>query len=61
MSSTLFIALALVLVIEGIFPFVAPELWRQTFQRITQMPQNQIRLMGLSSMLLGLLVLYLLH
>ncbi|MDY0011978.1 MAG: DUF2065 domain-containing protein [Rhodocyclaceae bacterium] len=58
MGSTLLIALALMLVIEGILPFVAPAAWREAFSRVTQMGNGQIRFIGLSSMLLGLLLLF---
>ena len=58
MWTTFFIALALVLIIEGVLPFLAPSLWRDTFRRITQMSDGQIRFVGLSSMLVGLLILY---
>jgi len=57
MGTTLLMALALMLIIEGILPFLAPGLWRDTFQRITQMSDGQIRFVGLSSMLAGLLLL----
>ena len=57
MWTTFFMALALVLIIEGVLPFLAPSLWRDTFRRITQLSDGQIRFFGLSSMLLGLLVL----
>src|SRR5258705_337368 len=42
---------------EGVLPFLAPSLWRDTFRRITQLSDGQIRFFGLSSMLLGLLIL----
>ena len=58
MWTTFFMALALVLIIEGVLPFLAPSLWRDTFRRITQMSDGQIRFVGLSSMLIGLLILY---
>ena len=54
MISTLLTALALMLVIEGILPFVAPGLWRDTFRRVTEMSDGQIRFIGLGSMLAGL-------
>ena len=57
MWTTLFMALALVLIIEGVLPFLAPSLWRDTFRRITQMSDGQIRFVGLSSMIVGLLLL----
>jgi uncharacterized protein YjeT (DUF2065 family) len=57
MGTTLLMALALMLIIEGLLPFLAPGLWRDTFRRITQMTDGQIRFVGLSSMLVGLLLL----
>ena len=51
-------ALALMLILEGVLPFLAPNLWRDTFRRITQMSDGQIRFVGLSSMLVGLLLLF---
>lgn len=52
-------ALALMLVIEGVLPFLAPSVWRDTFRRVTQLSDGQIRFVGLTSMLIGLLVLVL--
>jgi uncharacterized protein YjeT (DUF2065 family) len=57
MGTTFLMALALMLVLEGVLPFIAPSLWRDTFRRITQMTDGQIRFVGLSSMLVGLLLL----
>lgn len=54
MVDTVLIALGLMLVLEGLLPFLAPRIWRQTFQRITQMADGQLRFMGLTSMLVGL-------
>ena len=51
-------AVALMLVFEGILPFLAPGVWRETFRRLTEMSDGQIRFIGLTSMLIGLLVLY---
>ncbi len=59
MSSTLFMAFALMLVIEGILPFVAPAAWRETFRRLIQFSDGQIRFVGLTSMLIGLVLLIL--
>jgi len=58
MGSTILMAIALVLVIEGLLPFLAPSVWRETFRRILQLSDGQIRFFGLSSMLAGLLLLY---
>ena len=58
MGPTILMAIALVLVIEGLLPFIAPSVWRETFRRILQLSDGQIRFFGLSSMLAGLLLLY---
>lgn len=58
MERNALMALALVLVIEGALPFLVPTLWRETFKRMTEMSNGQIRFVGLSSMLLGVLLLY---
>jgi len=58
MGNVLLMAFALFLVLEGILPFLAPSLWRETFRRITEFSDGQIRFFGLTSMLIGLLLLY---
>lgn len=58
MGTTLVMALALMLILEGVLPFLAPNLWRDAFRRITQMSDGQIRFVGLSSMLVGVLLLF---
>ena len=50
-------ALALMLIMEGLLPFLAPSAWRDAFTRMIQMRDGQIRFMGLFSMLGGLLLL----
>jgi uncharacterized protein YjeT (DUF2065 family) len=57
MGPTFLMALALLLIIEGVLPFLAPNLWRETFRRLTQMNDGQIRFIGLSSMVVGVLLL----
>jgi uncharacterized protein YjeT (DUF2065 family) len=59
MGKILLTAFALMLVIEGILPFLVPGLWRDTFRRLIQMSDGQIRFIGLTSMLAGLLLLLL--
>lgn len=58
MGETLATAIALVLVIEGLLPFLMPRLWRDTFRRIVEHSDGQIRFFGLTSMLLGVLLLF---
>ena len=52
-------AFALMLIIEGVLPFLLPTLWRDTFRRLIEMSDGQIRFIGLTSMIVGLLLLYL--
>lgn len=58
MGRSLILAFALMLVLEGVVPFIAPALWRDTFARLVRMADGQIRFVGLGSMLLGLVVLF---
>jgi uncharacterized protein YjeT (DUF2065 family) len=57
MTSTILLAFALMLVLEGIMPFIAPASWRETFRRLIQFSDGQIRFVGLTSMLIGLVLL----
>ena len=55
--SLLTAAFALMLVLEGLLPFLAPKAWRETFRRVTEFSDGQIRFIGLSSMIMGLILL----
>jgi uncharacterized protein len=57
-ADTLWLALALVLVIEGLLPFASPTGWRRMFEQILSLSDGQIRFFGLSSILAGVLVLF---
>ena len=57
MIDSLLAAFALMLVLEGVLPFLAPTTWRETFRRLTQMSDGQIRFLGLTSMLAGIILL----
>ncbi len=57
MGELLLGALALMLVIEGLLPFISPTTWREVFERATRMSDGQIRFIGLSSVVAGLLLL----
>ncbi len=54
-------ALALMLVMEGVMPFLSPSAWREAFTRMIQFSDGQLRFMGLVSMLAGLLLLFLIQ
>ncbi len=59
MFDDLLAALALLLVVEGILPFLNPGALRRTLQGIGQMDDRSLRMMGLVSMLCGVALLYL--
>ena len=51
--------MALMLVFEGLLPFLSPKVWRRTFERLLAMHDGQIRFFGLVSIFLGLGLLWL--
>jgi len=59
-GNVLWLALALVLVIEGLFPFLSPARWKRMFLQMVQLQDGQIRFFGLCSVLVGLLLIWLL-
>jgi uncharacterized protein YjeT (DUF2065 family) len=60
MGDAFLLACALVLVIEGLMPFISPARWRQVFQQVLQLSDGQIRFIGLCSIVVGLLAMMLL-
>ena len=50
----------MVLVLEGLFPFLSPGRWRTTFQRLLELHDGQLRFFGLCSVLIGLVLLWIL-
>ena len=58
MGNILLTALARMLIIGGGLPFLLPGVWRDTFRGLIEMSDGQIRFIGLTSMLAGLLLLY---
>ena len=57
MLTPLLLAFALMLILEGLLPLLAPRVWREGFRRITELSDGQIRFLGMSSLLVGLLLL----
>lgn len=53
MPETFLAAVALVLVLEGVLPLVAPRTWRTAFRRLTDLTDGQLRFIGLVSVALG--------
>ncbi len=52
------LGLAMMLVIEGLLPFIFPELWRETFRKLVSLGDGQLRFIGITAILAGLLILY---
>ena len=52
-------ALALVMVIEGIVPFVSPHSLRRMLEKVSRIDDRTLRLTGLASMICGVIMLYL--
>jgi uncharacterized protein len=57
LNTTLLTALGLMLVLEGVLPLLAPKAWRDTFKRMVELKDGQLRFVGLVSMGVGLLLL----
>jgi uncharacterized protein YjeT (DUF2065 family) len=58
MADLLLGGLALMLVFEGLLPFLSPSAWRAVFEKATKLSDGQIRFIGLTSMVMGLMLLY---
>ena len=58
---SLWAALALLLILEGLLPFCAPGMWRDTFRKVTELSDGQLRFVGLISITLGLAGLFMLQ
>jgi len=52
------LGLAMMLVIEGFVPFLLPELWRETFRKLVTLSDGQLRFIGITAMLSGIILLY---
>lgn len=58
--SSFFTALALVLIMEGLLPFISPKGWRGVFEKVLKLSDGQIRFYGLGSIVVGLTLLLIL-
>ena len=61
MPESFLAACALVLVLEGLMPLLAPRMWRDAFRRVTELSDGQLRFIGLASMLIGSIALMVLY
>lgn len=57
----LIVALCLVVIIEGIMPFLSPSYWRKMAFNVAQLDDRSLRIMGFVSMLIGVGMLYLVN
>lgn len=55
---SLITAFALMLVLEGLLPLLTPAAWRETFRRLIELKDGQIRFIGLASVAVGSAVLF---
>ena len=53
MAESLWGAFALLLIVEGLLPFLSPRTWRDTFRRMIELSDGQLRFIGLVSIALG--------
>jgi len=58
-SHTFLMALGLMLILEGILPLLVPQAWRDTFRRMLELKDGQLRFVGLVSIAGGLILILL--
>ena len=61
MGESLWLAFALLLILEGLLPFLAPRVWREAFQRLVQLTDGQLRFIGLLAIGFGVVSLLVLQ
>ena len=54
-------AFALVMIVEGALPFAAPKVWRETFRRLVELSDGQLRFLGLIALAAGVVTLLFVH
>jgi uncharacterized protein YjeT (DUF2065 family) len=57
-QASLFTAVGLMLVLEGLMPLLLPQSWREAFQRLMAFKDGQLRFVGLLSVLAGLILIW---
>lgn len=57
LETTLIAAIALVLILEGLLPFIFPKFWKRMMTEAVRMNDRDLRVMGLVSILIGLAIL----
>ena len=54
-------AIALMMVVEGLLPFAVPSVWRETFKKLTELSDGQLRFIGLISIVSGMAFIFMLR
>jgi len=49
------------MIVEGALPFAAPKVWRETFRKLIELSDGQLRFLGLVALLAGVVTLLLVH
>lgn len=60
LSDLLWGTLALVLILEGLAPFISPQSWRETMLRLASQPDPTLRLLGLIAISVGVVIFWML-
>lgn len=55
----IFVGVCLLLIFEGIMPFIAPDKYKEYIKKISETDDNKLRVFGLASMIIGLILLFL--
>lgn len=58
MWQELMTAFCLMLILEGVIPFLYPDRWKNVVKKLAEVDSRSMRMMGLASMLIGALSLY---
>jgi uncharacterized protein len=61
MTAFFFSVVAMLLVVEGVLPFLSPRMWRDLMMRMSEQSDRALRIVGLCSMLIGVIILYIIH
>lgn len=58
-DKVIWMAAAFMLMFEGLMPLLAPHLWRRVFEQMLQLPDNGIRVVGATSVVIGVIMYWL--
>ena len=61
MPDSIWTALAVLLILEGLLPFIAPRVWRDAFRKMLELSDGQLRFVGLAAITFGAIALVILQ